>query len=56
VLDRLDGDVVGDGFAGEALVAEVSGVDDFEGELLAGLGAAEAFGEGGERVLAADFE
>ena len=42
MLDGLDRDVVADGFAGEAGVAEVSGVDDFQCEFLADLGAAKS--------------
>ena len=56
LLDGLDFEVVGDGLAGELGFGVVGGVDGFDLELLADLGAAESFGEGGEGFGAADFD
>ena len=56
LLDGLDFDIVGDGFAGQLGLSVVRRIDDFELELLAGLGAAEGVSESLNRVFAADFD
>src|ERR1700722_3474991 len=56
LLDGLDFDIVGDGFAGETALAEIFWIADFEFELLAGLRSAQRFIEGRQRVLAANFD
>ena len=56
LLDGLDFDIVSDGFAGELVLGVVRWIDDFELQLLTGLGAAKGVGEGLDGVFAANFD
>ena len=56
LLDGLDGDVVCDGLASQALVGKIRGVIHVEAALIAGRGPAQILRKFPHRVFAADFD